>query len=249
MPLPEIPIRSFDSAVAEDPALQRAIRAAHDAAHPELVTNESPAHAVIHGRDRRAAHAEEHATLAPNETLARAASLVVDCMTLYRALRFDEGIARARRDAGWESDPDARLHVAIGLHYKGLYDEARAEYAAAAERSASPSFQATCVANAGAAWYEQGDFDQALEQFEKSLEVDPLNEFGLMGAVAVAAERRDAEEVVRLSARVRERWPAWQGRSVIVQLLTTDRSYRFLRKTPGLFERAFGVSLDALLAG
>jgi hypothetical protein len=36
---------------------------------------------------------------------------------------------------------------------------------------------------------------------------------------------------------------------VIVQLLTTDRSYRFLRKTPGLFERAFGVTLDALLAG
>ncbi len=70
-----------------------------------------------------------------------------------------------------------------------------------------------------------------------------------MGAVAVAAERRDAEEVVRLAARVRERWPAWQGRTVIVQLLTTDRSYRFLRKTPGLFERAFGVSLDALLAG
>ena len=248
MPLPEIPIRSFDAAVAEDPALQHAVRAAHAATHPALTPNEAPGHERLRA-DARREHAETRGELVTNEGLARAASLVADCVTLYRDLRFDEGIARARRDAGWESDPDARLHVAIGLHYKGLYDEARAEYDAAAARSASPSFRATCVANAGAAWYEQGDFDRGRELFEEALEVDPLNEFGLMGALAIAAERRDAEEVVRLAARVRERWPAWQGRTVIVQLLTTDRSYRFLRKTPGLFERAFGVSLDALLAG
>jgi tetratricopeptide (TPR) repeat protein len=248
MPLPEIPIRSFDDAAAEDAGLRFAVRTAHNAAHPALTSNESPSHDALHAHRRRE-HVEVHGEFLTNESLTGAASLVTDCVTLYRDLRFDEGITRARRDPGWESDPDARLHVAIGLHYKQFYDEARAEYAVAASVSPSPSFQATCVANIGAAWYEQGDFDRALASFEQSLAVDPLNEFGLMGAVAIAAERRDADEVVRLAARVRERWPAWQERTVIVQLLTTDRSYRFLRKTPGLFERAFGVTLDALLAG
>lgn len=230
------------------PAAQHAIRAAHTHTHDIHTNNERLDRDPSHAR-RRPAHAEERQGLLTNESLSDAASLVVDCVALFRDLRFDEGIARARRDPGWERDPDARMHVAIGLHYQRLYDEARAEYAAAASLSPSASFQATCVANVGAAWYEQGEFDRALEHFERSLEVDPLNEFGLMGALAVACERRDVEDVVRLAARVRERWPAWRERTVIVQLLTTDRSYRFLRKAPGLFERAFGVGLDALLAG
>ncbi len=230
------------------PSAQRALRAAHAQAHDALASNEAPGHSALQAARRRA-QAEERPYLATNESLARAEALVADCVALFRDLRFDEGIARARRDPGWERDPDARMHVAIGLQYQRRYDEARAEYAAAASLSPSASFQATCVANMGAAWYEQGEFDRALEHFERSLEVDPLNEFGLMGALAVACERRDVEEVVRLAARVRERWPAWRERTVIVQLLTTDRSYRFLRKAPGLFERAFGVGLDALLAG
>jgi hypothetical protein len=79
--------------------------------------------------------------------------------------------------------------------------------------------------------------------------VDPLNEFGLLGPLAVACERRDADAVVAQATLLRAAWPEWQGRTVIVQSLSHDRSYRFVRNTLGLFERAFGVSVDSLYGG
>ena len=197
----------------------------------------------------RAVHAETHPIVAPNEALAAQIELVADCVALFRELRFDDGIARARRDPAWESDPHARLHVAIGLLYQRAYDRARAEFAVAASLSDSPSFQGTCLANLGAAWYEEGDFDRAAAAYERALAVDALNEFALLGLLAVACERRDRAAVVAEAARVRAAWPRWRERNVIAQSLAHDRSYRFVRDTPGLFEGAFGAPLDALYPG
>lgn len=230
------------------PAVQRFAKSVHAETHPVVAPNEHPASARLHDR-RRAEHAQSHATLSSNEALTAQVDLVADCNAHFRDLRFDEGIARARRDAGWASDPHARLHVAIGLFYKREYERARAEYAVAASLSASPSFQGTCVANLGAAWYEEGDFDRAVAEFARALALDPLNEFGLLGLLAVACERRDRPAVLAEAARIRAAWPGWRERNVIAQSLAHDRSYRFVRDAPGLFEEAFGAPLDALYLG
>lgn len=237
-----------EATTQEQPQRCAVERAVHRETHRYLVPNPGPS--TEQGPDRsRDGHRDVHASISSKGVLREVSSLVNDCGALYRELRFDEGIARARRDSNWEHDPKARLHVAIGLHYKHQYDDARAEYAVAVELSTNASFQGTCLANVGTTWYEEGDLGRALDCFERSLVIDPLNEFGLMSAVMIAAERRDADEVVRLSARVCERWPDWRTRTVILHCLTVDRSYRFLRKSPGLMERAFGVTLDALFAG
>jgi len=193
----------------------------------------------------RRAHAEAHDVYVPDESAVDPA-LKDECAALYRALRFDEGIARAQRDAGWERDPDAVLYAAIGRHYQRRYDDARAGYAAAMALSGDASFRGTCAANAASACFEEGDLDRAREGYERALAVDPPNEFALLGLIAVGCQRRDAAAVVRDAAALRDRWPAWHTRAVVVGVLRSDRSYRFLRDEPGLFERAFGVGLDAL---
>lgn len=245
------PIDEADTLVGHltaSPAVRRFAAAVHAETHPELVPDEHPASARLHDR-RKAEHAERHAALHSNEALAAQIDLVAGCNALFRDLRFDEGIARARRDPAWASDPHARLHVAIGLFYKREYERARAEYEAAAALSESASFQGTCVANVGAAWYEEGDFDRAVAAYERALALDPLNEFGLLGLLAVACERRDRAAVRAEAARVRGAWPGWRERAVIAQSLAHDRSYRFVRDAPGLFEEAFGAPLDALYLG
>jgi len=196
----------------------------------------------------RRAHAETHDVYVPAESPVDP-SLKDECAALYRALRFDDGVARAQRDAGWERDADAVLYVAIGRHYQRRYDEARAGYGEAMALSDDASFRATCAANAASAHYEEGSLDGAREGFARALTIDPLNEFALLGLIAVDAQRRDADAVVRDAATLRARWPAWRSRPVIVGLLRVDRSYRFVRDEPGLFERAFGVALDALDGG
>lgn len=193
----------------------------------------------------RRAHAEAHDVYVPVESAVDPA-LKDECSALYRALRFDEGVARAQRADGWESDPDAVLYVAIGRHYQRRYADARDGYAAAMALSDDPSFRGTCAANAASAHFEEGDLDRAREQYALALTIDPLNEFALLGLIAVGCQRRDAAAVLRDAATLQARWPDWLARRVVVGVLRHDRSYRFLRDEPGLFERAFGVALDAL---
>jgi tetratricopeptide (TPR) repeat protein len=196
----------------------------------------------------RRAHAEAHDVYVPAESAVDPA-LKEECAALFRALRFDEGVARAQRDAGWERDADAVLYVGLGRHYQRRYDEARAAYGAAMALSADASFRATCAANAASAHYEEGALDGAREGYAHALSIDPLNEFALLGLIAVDGQRRDADAVVRDAATLRARWPEWRSRPVIVGVLRSDRSYRFVRDEPGLFERAFGVPLEALDGG
>ena len=193
----------------------------------------------------RRAHVEAHDVYVPDESGVDPA-LKEECSALYRALRFDEGVARAQRSAGWERDPDAALYAAIGRHYQRRYDDARAGYAAAMALSDDASFRGTCAANAATASFEEGDLDRAREGYALALSIDPLNEFALLGLIAVGCQRRDAAAVVRDAAILRARWPGWQTRSVVVGMLRQDRSYRFLRDEPGLFERAFGLALGDL---
>jgi tetratricopeptide (TPR) repeat protein len=193
----------------------------------------------------RRAHAEAHDVYVPDESAVDPA-LKDECAALYRELRFAEGVARAQRAEGWERDPDAVLYAAIGRHYERRYDDARAGYAAAMALSDDASFRGTCAANAASAWFEEGDLDRARAGYDGALAVDPLNEFALLGLIAVGCQGRDAAAVVRDAATLRARWPGWMTRGVVVGVLRSDRSYRFLRDEPGLFERAFGVGVDAL---
>ena len=194
---------------------------------------------------RRRIHAETHDVYLRDETPHD--DLVDACAALYRELRFDEGLARARRDAGWERDRFARLYVGIGLHYQRRYDDARAEYVIALELADTPFFRATCLSNVGTTWFEQGDLARALECFDRALVADPDCELGYLNRIAVACQRSDADAVVEGAARVVGRWPDWAERPVIASMLLKDRSFRFAREHDGLFERAFGVALDALL--
>lgn len=193
----------------------------------------------------RRAHAETHDVYTPDDRRAPNA-LRDECAALFRDLRYDEGISRARRDPGWESDPHARLNVGIGLLYQRAYEAARREFRAAAERSESPGFRATCTSNEGITWYEEGDFDRAMECFDRALMIFPSREFALLGRAFVASQRRDPEAVVRACALLRERRPDWRTSPAITEQILKDRSFRMLRDEPGLFERALGVSLDEL---
>ena len=195
---------------------------------------------------RKRAHAESHDVYLRDDA-ARDDDLADACMALYRELRFDDGIARARRDAGWERDRFARLYVGIGLQYQRRYDDARAEYVIAMELGDTPFFRSTCLANVGTAWFEQGDFARALDCYDRALAADPDGELGYLGRIAVACQRVDAAAVVEGASRIVGRWPDWAERPVIVAMILKDRSFRFAREHDGLFERAFGVALDALL--
>lgn len=192
----------------------------------------------------RRALVEAHDVYVPEESPVTAA-LRDECLALYRELRFDAGIARARRDEGWTRDPDARLYVAIGLHYQRRYDEAREEYRQAGALSDDASFRGTCAANVGTVWYEQGEFDRALEMYREALEIDPRNEFALAGVLGVGCHRRDVAAVLRAAAALRAAWPAWAERPVLAAMFRKDRSFRFLREEPGLFERALGAPIAA----
>ncbi len=192
------------------------------------------------GAIARRAHLESHDVYVPDESPIDRA-LGDACAALYRELRFDEGLARARRAPGWEQDPEARLYAGIGMHYQRRYGDARAEYMAAMELGTDASFRATCVANAGTTWFEEGDLDRALGCYDRAVALDPLNEFGLLGRVAVACQRYDEAAVVDAARLLCERWPAWRERPVIASMLLKDRSFRFVREADGLFERAFGA--------
>lgn len=205
--------------------------------------SQSAARAIV-----RRAHVEAHDVYVPDESRVDA-SLNGDCTALFRELRFDDGIARARRDEGWAANPEARLYAAIGLHYQRRYDAARAEYAAAMALSDDASFRGTCAANGASAWFEEGDLARADDGYAAALVIDPLNEYALLGRVAVACQRADADAVVDAAAALRARWPAWQGRSVLRSALLKDRSLRFVRDEPGLFERAMHASLVDLALG
>lgn len=194
---------------------------------------------------RRRIHAETHDVYLRDE--APRDDLVDACTALYRDLRFDEGLARARRDPGWESDPFARLYTGIGLHYQSRYDDARAEYFIALGLADTPFFRATCLSNVGATWFEQGDLARASEFFDRALAADPDYDLAYLNRIAVACQRADAEAVVEGASRIVRRWPDWAERPLMTAMLLKDRSFRFLRERQGLFERSFGVALEGLL--
>jgi tetratricopeptide (TPR) repeat protein len=200
---------------------------------------------VVHALQRRA-HVESHDVYVRTDTQLPE-DLIRECLTLYRELRYEEGIARARRDPGWQHEPFARLYVAIGMHYQSRYDDARAEYAEAVARFEDISLRAMCVANIGSTFYEQGDLITADVHYKNALTMDERNEFALVARVGLACQCSDEAAVMERAATLRAHWPTWRERSVIAEQLLKDRSYRFLRETPGLFERAMGVSLEHLL--
>jgi tetratricopeptide (TPR) repeat protein len=193
----------------------------------------------------RRAHAEAHDVYVPDGSPVDP-SLKDECSAHYRALRFDDGIARAQQTPGWESNHDAVLYVAIGRYYQRRYNEAREGYAAAMTLSDDASFRGTCMANIATTRFEEGDFDRAREDYSHALTIDPLNEFALLGLVAIGCQRRDTDAVIRDATLLRSRWPNWQERPVITSMLRKDRSYRFLRDEPELFVRAMDISLNEL---
>ena len=192
------------------------------------------------------AHVETHDVYTPDDRREPNA-LRDECAALFRELRFDEAIKRAQRDSDWERDPMARLHVGLGYAYQRRYDEAREEFQRAADLSDRGGFKSTCIANIGTVWFEVGDFERALECYDDALRLHPTREFALLGRVFVACQRCDAEAVLSAVRLLRERRPDWRESPSIIEQILKDRSYRFLRDSPGLFERVFEVPLQVLI--
>jgi tetratricopeptide (TPR) repeat protein len=192
------------------------------------------------------AHVETHDVYRPDDHPEMDA-LQSECAALYQELRFDEGIARAKRHPNWERDPAARIIIGTGLHYQHRYDEAREEYRTAATLYDRDNCKATCIANVGLTWFEQGDFAQAVVSYEEALALHATDDFALLGMLYVACARRDDSAVVTAAKHLREQRPGWRKSQVIIEILLKDRSVRHLREIPGLFEAAFEVPLEVIV--
>lgn len=212
--------------------------------HDKLAPARSPS--VVLQQVLKRAHVEAHDGYIPDDRRDPDA-LRDDCAALFRELRFDEALARAMRDPDWERDPMARLQVGVARHYQQRYDEAREEYRIAADLSDRDSFKASCMANTGTTWFEQGVFDRAMECYDDALKLYSTREAALLGRIGVASQRRDPESLLAAVHLLRERRPDWRESPSIVEQILKDRSYRFLRDSPGLFERAFEVPLQVLI--
>ncbi len=175
-----------------------------------------------------------------------ASILAQQCGNYFQTGRYEEGIKLARQVDDFDHNAVAHRQVALGLAYKHEYVEARKYFTASMSLSADPHIWANCTANMGTTFLEEWELDYAEHMYEEALGYDPENIFGLLGRLAVACQRRDMNALKYAAAQLVDRISDWYENHIIVPTLLQDRSFRFLRRNPNVFNQIFGINLKTL---
>src|SRR5262249_52275432 len=101
--------------------------------------------------------------------------------------------------------------------------------------------------NIGTTFLEEWVLDRAEEMYRRALEVEPENVFGLLGCIAVACQREDLIATKDATQQLITRCPDWRTQELIKFTLVHDRSFRFLRDTPEIFEHMLGLTLETFM--
>jgi Tfp pilus assembly protein PilF len=176
----------------------------------------------------------------------KASELARQCGELFRAGRYEDGMALARRVDDFASNAVAQRQVGLGLAYLGRYAEARHHLQWSTYFERDMPIRANCLANIGTTFLEEWDLKRAEEMYRQALELDPTNPFGLLGCLAVACQREDIPAASRAAQQLVVCCPDWRESDLIVSTLVRDRSFHFLREHTAVFVREFGLTPDTL---
>ncbi len=168
--------------------------------------------------------------------------LARQCGEFYQNGEYDKGIQLAQSLQNFEDNSVALRQIALGLAYMGEYPKSRRYFELSSNLSSDPHIWANCTANIGTTFFEEWDLVRAQETYEEALEYESHNEFGLLGCIAVACQRRISASLEFAAWNLVERLPCWEYNDLIITTLVRDRSFRFLRENIDLFIGVFGLS-------
>jgi len=167
---------------------------------------------------------------------------------LFEERQFEEALALLQQFM--ENNPEAYMtHINIGDCYKEMeeYEKAEAEYnlaleAAQTDEKMGKEMAAKATAGKGDIYLKKGEFEQAQELFEKSIELLPDNEILAYNVGEIYFSNRNLEEAITyygIAIRIKPDWSLPYYRQGLVYLNKEDYSNaeanfrKFLEIDPG----------------
>jgi tetratricopeptide (TPR) repeat protein len=161
--------------------------------------------------------------------LAVSTPLLLMCADLCNDLQYDRALALATGETGWEGRWDTQLAVGIIHHRRRAYSDARTHYQLAAAL-APPARAATCVANIGTTWFEEGELGEAAAAYQRALQISDEGALPLLGLLAIACHQQDTTAVEDAFTRLVQQHPRWRSDFTVQHNLLQDNSFRYLRQ-------------------